>query len=93
MRRQQQNKTTTAEGKVLSGRAGGLVTGFPAAEEAVCFLNLQRGLLSALIHNAEHTGLSPQPSAQRAEQPVEAALARGGQPQPSSARSIFIEPH
>lgn len=42
-----QNKTTTAEGNVLPGRAGGLVTAAPAAAEAgaaVCFLSLQPGL-------------------------------------------------
>ena len=40
-----------------------MVTAFPVAAEAVCLLNLQRGLLSALIHNAEHIALGPQPSA------------------------------
>lgn len=80
MRRQLQNKTTTAEGKVLSGRAGGSVSAFAVAAEAVCLLNVQWGLSSPLIHNAEHTGLSPSAHSQLRRAPVKELWPRKGSP-------------
>lgn len=62
MRRQQQSKTTTAEGTVLLGRARGLGDSLSWGFGGCCLLIVQWGLLSSLIHNAEHPTFRPQPA-------------------------------
>lgn len=101
MRRQQPSKTTTAErlkGRFCLGGLGAWSQPFLGFRRC-CLLTVQWGLLSALIHNAEHTALGsphPQPSALPVSQPTDSRLRSPQGLWPAravlSAESVFRDP-